>query len=146
MPRFTPNRWTQLHGCGIATGFSPPDSSSIYFARWNIFDPSTSYTTHAFEVQTACVITGIHCLVIITTNSGNPASNVTLHVRVNDTTDYAVGSGVAWSTPGVSYSDTGLSIPLAAGDDFVYKFATANWTVTNPSACFVSLIANFRQP
>lgn len=149
---FTPgySEFTMIHGAGVAAGFTPPDSSSIYFGRWNIFDPSTSYVTHAVEVDRAMTLVAVHCTVIIVTNSGNPASNVTLRIRVNNTTSTTIGSATAWNTPGITYTDTsinsGAGVALAAGDDFVFEFVTPNWTTQNPGPCYVSLIATFKRP
>ena len=151
MPIFgaaSPSIQDLLHGAGVTTGFSAPSSTSLYFARWLIFNPSNSYVTHAFECDRAKTLIAVHCIVVITTTSGSPATAVPLYVRVNDTTDTQLGTSQAWSTPGCTYSDTnvnsGAGVALAAGDDYVFKFGTPAWS-TNPTACFVSLIATYRR-
>lgn len=142
-------RFTTVHTAGAAAGFTPADSSSLYFSRWPIFNPDTSYATHAFEVDVAMKLIAIHALVVIVTNSGNPASTVDLRIRKNNTTSTSLGTAVAWNTPGVTYSDTnvnsGAGVEFAAGDDFVFEIVTPNWTVQNPGPCFISLVATWER-
>lgn len=137
MSLYVPQMYPTSHSAGDAGGQNPLSSTSYYFGRWSIFDPDTSYATHRTEVMHSQTLVAAQIMVIVAGLSGNPASNVTFSLRVNDATDFTIGTMV-FSNPGASIETSSLSIPLAVGDDFVIKFATPNWSSQTATVVFYS--------
>lgn len=96
-----------------------PDGSSLktYFSAQRIYPQGTG------------TITRVN--LYFSYNSLGTTEASSLYIRVNGTTDYLVTSSFVVSAVGVYVSVTGLSIPIAAGDYFYFKWITPTW-VTAP--------------
>lgn len=66
--------------------------------------------------------------------------NSTLAIRLNDTTDTTITSTLALTSASNSFSNTGLSISVNAGDFIDFKLTTATWA-TNPTLVTFSITA-----
>jgi len=75
-----------------------------------------------------------------TTNTGTLGSstNTTIAIRLNNTTDTTISSTVKTNAASSAFSNTGLSITVAAGDYIEIKFTGPSWA-TNPTNVGVSV-------
>lgn len=147
MPLFRRFRRFQEHySAGVAAGFAAPASTSLYFGRWAIFNPSASYATHSQEVQEpSMAITGVHFVNIVTATSAGPSTALaTVSIWKNDTQAFTVGT-VAFTTPGNSVENSTMYVPLTPDDSWVIKIATPAWS-TSPNACYVAAQVFFAEP
>ena len=65
------------------------------------------------------------------------SENSTVSIRLNDTTNTAISSTVKCDATDTNFSNTGLSIAVAAGDYINIIIATPAW-VTNPLTVFLN--------
>lgn len=111
---------------------SPADATTYYAG---VYPPTSLYTTAALQrirVLTPGIIKRVFLDWNFTTGS-NTASSI--WIRKNNTTDYLLSNALKFSASPLSLSITGLSIPLADGDYFEFKWTTASW-VANPTAVY----------
>lgn len=109
---------------------SPADAQTVYFGMLPKA-PTTTANTSKVYVRQAGTITAaeIYCY------SGTAGTNESwsLYIRVNNTTDYLIAT-VAAATSERVFTNSSLSISLAAGDYFEIKGIQPTW-VTNPLTC-----------
>lgn len=106
---------------------SPTDAQTVYFGTLPKA-PVTAAATSKIYVRTAGTITAaeIYCY------SGTAGTNEawSLYIRLNNTTDYLIGT-LSVSASERVFTNSGLSISLAANDYFEIKSIQPTW-VTNP--------------
>lgn len=83
-----------------------------------------------FYVHKSCVIKAARIMLHASITAGSN-ENWSMYIRVNDTTDTLIETTAA-STNMRTWTNTGLSISLSAGDWFVIKIVNPTWA-TNPS-------------
>lgn len=124
----------------ISPAASQPADATTYFLGGDVAAAATSWASlitfadGSFPVPVACRITRVFIKVKVRTVLGTNEL-VTLSVRVNDTTDYAIGT-MAWNGASAELSNVAMSINLNAGDTIALKIVTPTW-VTNPTGVSV---------
>ena len=135
-------------GNAFGNGFSPTDNTNHYTgsvgAPSNTAATAASVTTQIVEVP--YTIREIYLLIVPGGTNGTSETG-TGSIWVNNTTDNVVfNNTLTWDggAAGTSYSATGLSIALASGDFWQFKFDPPTW-VTNPTSVFyiVQVIVTF---
>ena len=111
----------------IAMSSSPADAATVYFG-FTPAVPSTSAAASKVYIRKAGVIKNaeVYCF----SGTAGTNENWSLYVRLNNTTDYLIAT-VGAATSERVFSNTGLSIPVVAGDYFEIKGVQPTW-VTNP--------------
>ncbi len=115
-----------------SSGSSVTDGAT-YFVR--AFDPLNTSTVSGNSAQRLYIpktgsITGCYGFLTLT---GGTAENVTISIRVNNSTDHTVTSTLQLNNSTATFSNTSLGIAVSAGDYIEIKFASPTW-VTNPSS------------
>lgn len=142
-PVWAASRFFTVHNAGQGAGHNPADSTTYYFGRHAIFNPDGTYGTWQLSPTFACTIREVRITIIVGGTAGTAGQNVTFSIRVNNTTDNALGA----HDFSASYTEkfSGLSIALAIDDTFAVKMATPAWT-TNPTAVFYSAEISYSVP
>lgn len=110
---------------------SPVDATIYFFGAQNLIAQTTNNASQAFYVASAGTITSAMVRMWADTAVGT-AESISVYIRVNDTTDYLVAA-VGSATAARVFSNTGLSIPVTAGDTFSFKVVFPTWA-TNPTS------------
>lgn len=133
--------WTNIPVI-ITTGiaFTSPVDATIYYSASPGASSSTSANGGRVKIAqsgtiTACYVTAQSSGTVGTTETS------TLSIRLNNTTDTTVSSAVVLDTGVHDYSNTSLSIAVAAGDYIQLKLLTPTWA-TNPG--FIAVSATIR--
>lgn len=139
-------------GNGSGAGLNPLDATTYYmnFLLLSILNGNSTTTAPSVvsvanpPMPCALTLTGIHLAVV----SGTPGSaeTGTGYIRVNNTTDTTIFNNVLkWDAVTNLYSSTGLSIALAAGDFFTFKFTTPTFA-TNPIGTYYTATITYTIP
>lgn len=120
-----------ITGYGLIAG--PADSTTYYFgglALSNFTMDTTAATKRLYipKAGTLKVVEGF----IYTTVGGASNETSTISFRLNNTTDTSISALLDLSAQAVTFSNTSLSVSVARGDYFEFKWATPAWA-TNPS-------------
>lgn len=110
---------------------SPNDSTNYYFGEMFGSVLSTSVLATKVPIGFRGRIIGAIFQTYIGTVGSNEA--VTLNVRLNDTTNYAISATIDMSQATIQTSNYALSIPVVPGDFINMMFVTPAWA-TNPLA------------
>lgn len=118
------------------TFWSPSDSATYYMVPSGTFNLTDSSASMRIYIPNAGTIQSV---VGCVTNGGavGTSENVTIAVRVNDTTNTNVTTSAQWDQTENPFSNTGLSISVSAGDYIEMMVITPAW-VTNPFAVYFS--------
>lgn len=124
----TPTVYTLSNNSG-----NPADGATYFLANGSttIAITASGNAQSRFYATMTCNITIVYGQVRVTGTLGT-TENSTLSIRKNNTTDTTVTSTLQLNSATVDFSNTGLSIALAAGDYFELKLATPTWS-TNPT-------------
>ena len=120
----------------LAASFSPADSFSYY---WGDSDRAPGgggivlYFSMYFREAGTITAGEIKWQTGSTAGSGE---NVSIYVRLNNTTDYLVAT-VGNTTAYKEFSNTSMSVPIVSGDFICMKMTTPAW-VTNPLQVYLS--------
>jgi hypothetical protein len=125
--------------CGAPLGYvlqvfsgntaSITDPATLY-AGMSPLTIATSAATRRVYIPKAGTVKTIYGTFIQTV--GGTTETSTLSFRLNDTTDTAISSAIINDANTTTFSNTGLSIAVAAGDYFEFKWVTPTWA-TNPT-------------
>lgn len=112
----------------MATSFNPSDSTTYYFGGVPSA-PTAGATTGAIYFYMGGTIT----LANIRWEGGTSSNeNITLSVRLNKTTDYAIST--VGDTQGTKrFVNQSMAVPIASGDYITVKIVCPAW-VTNPTS------------
>jgi hypothetical protein len=136
LPYFTPAA-SPLYGDvgytvqGGAYMFSPADSTAYYFGCMYSQAPNSSPNLAKLPI----LVDGwIRRVSVFFYNSGTlgSAEASSLYVRINDSVDYLVSAVVKNDASTGQFTTYDLSIPVAKGDTFEFKWVTPAWA-TNPT-------------
>ena len=106
---------------------SPADGATVYFSNIPAAPNATAANRKLYIQKPGIIkIAEIYCF------SGTAGTNEawSLYVRVNDTTDYLIATVSLGASQRV-FSNTGLAIPVVAGDWITIKSVQPTWG-TNP--------------
>ncbi len=119
-----------------ATLPAPADATTYYFGAAGFVPNTTAGTYFRVYIPKAGTIKSIYITFV---NGGTVGSSETstVNFRLNNTTDTVISSSVKLDATTQVFSNTSLSIAVAAGDYYEYKWTTPTW-VTNPSSSVVS--------
>lgn len=133
----------------FGNGYSPADASTYYYGA-TVTPFTTAPTVANGYIPTAylaCTIREIRLTVLIGGTNGTSETG-TGYIRINNTTDTTIFNNVLqWdsATTGETFTATGLSIALAAGDFWTFKILHPTFT-TNPTAILSSVQVNISIP
>ncbi len=112
--------------------FNPADATTYYFGGFFSVAPVTTAAVRQITVPKTGTITEVSfnsAATIVGT-----AGNMTISIRVNNTTDYLVTN--AFDISSATYlTVSGLSIPISANDLIEFKLLTPTWA-TNPTVLY----------
>lgn len=112
----------------LAVGNSPADGQTLYLgADTAVF--RTTYADASLRIPRAGTLKNVYVKVIVAGTLGT-TENVTLSIRINDTTDVALGT-MTWAAVSTGLN-ANVSQAVAAGDTFVLKIVCPTWA-TNPT-------------
>ena len=114
----------------LSYSLSPVDATTYFFSPFPGAGLVTTAANHKCRIPRASVIRKIYIEGVCTTGSGETS---TISFRLNDTTDTTITSAAIFNAPPFSFSNTGLSITVAAGDWFSIKWVAPTWA-TNPTS------------
>lgn len=117
-----------------SSGAASPADSSTYFifeGRPLTFSTSSAGQSTRLFVPKSGTLTHASGFISVNTVLGT-TENVTIYARLNDTTDITLTSTSQWSAVAVTFSNTGLSTAVSAGDFLQIKIVTPAWS-TNPT-------------
>jgi hypothetical protein len=120
---------------GSSANLNPADSTTYYYG---CFPSIAAANTAAAATNTRCYVPQagtITAVVLHFWNSGTLATPQTSSVslRLNLASSTPISTGVLNNAASTVVTNTGLSIPVVAGDHFQIQWATPAWA-TNPSA------------
>lgn len=112
----------------LAVGNSPADGQTLYLGA-DTAVLRTTYADASLRIPRAGTLKNVYVKVIVATVLGS-GENVTMAVRINDTTDVALGT-MTWAAAATGLN-ADVSQAVAAGDTYVLKIVCPTW-VTNPT-------------
>jgi hypothetical protein len=116
---------------GGAYMFSPADSTSYYFGCMYSQAPNSTANLAKLPI----LVDGwIRRVSVFFYNSGTLGSSEasSLYLRINNSVDYLISALIKNDAATASFATYDLSIPVAKGDTFEFKWVTPAW-VTNPT-------------
>lgn len=119
--------YTVYANCALS---SPADSTTYYFGPHWTRALATTAAAHKLRFPRAGKITRITIETLIVTTLGS-AENITASFRLNDTTDTIITSVMQLDQSYETFTNSGLSIAIAAGDYGCIKLAMPAFA-TNP--------------
>ena len=133
---------THTHAGGSVVGYainvqaltsSPVDAQTIYFGNLPKA-PVTVAATSKVHIRKAGTIkmANIYCY----SGTAGTAESWSIYIRKNNTTDYLIAT-LAVNTNERVFSNSSLSIAMAAGDYFEIKSVNPTWS-TNPLTCILA--------
>lgn len=114
---------------------NPADSTTYYLTNGGSFITSTTVLPY-YVIPSAGTITSVWGTFTLT--GVGSAVNNTLSIRLNNTTDTTISSTIQLTGTPVNFSNTGLSISVAAGDFITFKWVTPSFA-TNPTGVACAL-------
>jgi len=124
---------------GMQASFAPADSTTYYFG---LVVQTVTQGVNRIYFPRAGVITQCYIRIVIAGTLGT-SETATISIRKNSTTDTTVSAAVTYDAAAATFSNTALSIAIAAGDYIEYKVVTPAW-VTNPTGVFHSGMLYFQ--
>lgn len=125
-----------------ASSFSPADATTYYFGGFATQSWTTTAATRRLYIPSDCTLTKAYVAFYVATTAGTTETS-TISVRVNNTTDTTISSGVAFGAFGsFVFSNSSMSIALTAGDYIEIKWVTPTWA-TNPAGISTSVNLQF---
>lgn len=117
---------------------NPLDSATYYIAMSQALQLGTSAlrASAALPIPVAGTITA--CYGVITATSPGSSQNIGIYLRLNDTTDYTVTTTAQASATENTFSNTGMSVSVSAGDFIAVKWVSPVW-VPNPTSVSLSI-------
>lgn len=121
---------------------NPQNGITYWFADGSSYDAITSNNIAITRTYIPTDGTIDVCYGKFTATSSGSADNVTVALRLNDTTDYNVSTTIALNTAQVPFSNTSLGISVTAGDFIEIKMICPTWSVLpgNVSFCITMLV------
>lgn len=121
---------------------NPADATTYYAGSFYGKSWATTAALRRLNIPSNCTLTKAYVQFFVDSGAGTTETS-TVYVRVNNTTDTTITSGVNLSAFNlVQYSNTGLSIALSAGDYIEIKWITPTW-VTNPTGVYFHATLEF---
>ena len=122
----------------FAASSNPADATTYFFGSRPTSAILTSGAITRIYIPRAGVVKAVY---LYFSNSSTLGSNETstVNFRLNNTTDTTISSAVTNDSVSTAFSNTALSITVAAGDYFEIKWVTPTWA-TNPLAVFPSAV------
>lgn len=115
---------------------TPADATTYYMGNYSGGAWSTDATSASARILIPknCTLKAVCAESFIGGTLGS-TENVTLAVRINNTTDVTVSTTWKWNTQRNIVTNTGLSTSITAGDYIQFKLTTPTWA-TNPTLAF----------
>jgi hypothetical protein len=122
-----------------AANFNPSSGTTHYFGSDTFGNgPTTAQGNVRLYIPHSGTITSCY-LQVWTTGTLGSSETSTISIRLNQTTDNVVSSSVKNDAISNQYSNTGLSIPVTAGDYIEMKWVEPTWTTT-PTGVRISAV------
>lgn len=118
-----------------ATNFAPADATTYFLGSLGFTQyPNTTADLARVYVPKAGTVKVVY---VYFNQTAGTSETSTINFRLNNTTDTVISSGVKNDATSTVASGTALSITVAQGDYFEFKWVTPTW-VTNPAAVRVA--------
>jgi hypothetical protein len=110
---------------------APADANTAFFACPNVAPSVTTALLRKCFIPRTGTIKRIDVEIV---NGGvlGTSETSTMSFRLNDTTDTTISSSITTNLAGQTFTNSGLSIAVTAGDFFEIKWVTPSWA-TNPT-------------
>lgn len=128
---------TSVINFACANTAAPADANTYYFGfPYDVSFANNSAAIRSKVIPFACVLRGAG--ITVTATAGATTEATTIYARINNTTDVTLSSAVTMDQTNQTFSITGLSQAIAAGDKIEIKLITPTW-VTNPTNVRISV-------
>ena len=114
----------------VAIIASPADSTTYYCGGHGLL-MAVAQGNRRIYFNKACTIKVVTLYYLVSGTLGT-TETLTVSLRLNQTTDTTISSAVTWDALNTVFTNSGLSIAVAAGDYFEFKHVTPAWA-TNPT-------------
>jgi len=121
---------------GSGVNLSPADATTYYTGCFNAQAPTTTADRTRCYIPKTGTVKVIYGVIWVATTLGSSETS-TINFRLNNTTDTAISSSVVANAVTTTFSNTGLSIAVTAGNYFELKWVCPTWA-TNPTAVRVA--------
>ncbi|MGB3949062.1 MAG: hypothetical protein WBM13_13840 [Bacteroidia bacterium] len=119
-----------LYGQLASIPVNPADATTYYFGSNVLNALRTTGGWSRLYIPTDGVIDSCYILCLASGTFGS-AETSSLYIRLNNSTDTLVSSGIQQTAAVTGYSNTSLNIAVSAGNYIEFKYVTASWA-TNP--------------
>lgn len=118
---------------------SPVDGAVYYIATASVLNDYTTLTNSVTKlyIPVSGTITTAYGA-FYTSGTLGSSQNVTLAIRLNNTTDTTISSTIQLTSAEVGFNNTGLSISVSAGDYISFKMTCPTWS-PNPTGVSVAI-------
>lgn len=107
------------------------DAQTVYFGS-KLVTASTTADTSRIYIPVTGTIRAAYLYVSVAGTLGS-AQTGSAYIRINNTTDVTISTGVLWTAVSQVFSATGLTQAVTAGDYFEIKLIYPTWSPTNPT-------------
>jgi hypothetical protein len=123
----SPHVYTLQLSCAAV---NPNDSTDYHFTDMPV--APTAYSLRYGLIPKSGVIRRVAIAFKMSAGSGEAVS---IYVRVNDTTDYAITTTATFDADRIDVKNNSLNIPVSEGDTWAIKISTPVW-VANPTTLY----------
>jgi hypothetical protein len=109
---------------------APADNTTYFMPNASVWSAITAAATRIF-IPRSGTLSSVYGAISITGTLAS-SENVTINVRLNNTTDTAITTTSQWTATLNTFSNNGLSIAVTAGDYISFTAVTPAWA-TNPT-------------
>lgn len=119
---------------------SPPDALTFFIRAFVSLTTSTTSGNAGQRLYIPYTGTLVGCRGIVTCTPGS-SENVTVSVRINNTTDYTATSTLQLSSSPATFTNNAMNVAVSQGDYAEIKVACPTWT-SNPTSVTISITLN----
>ncbi len=119
-----------LYGQLASVPVNPADATTYYFGSNILNALRTTGGWSRLYIPTDGIIDSCYILCLASGTFGS-AETSSIYIRLNNSTDTLVSSGIQQTAAVTGYSNTSLNIAVSAGNYIEFKYVTASWA-TNP--------------
>lgn len=122
--------------------FNPADATTYYFGSFISTSATTSVAARRVYLGKDCSIIGATFSLLVNSTLGS-SEDINVYIRVNNTTDYSIGTIKANSVFQQVVINTSMNVALTSTDYFEIKIVMPTF-VTNPVSVSLTSVVNVR--
>jgi len=119
--------------------FSPADATTYYIGGIAVASPTITPAARRMYIGNAVTVISASFTLLVTSILGT-SEDTTVYIRVNNTTDYTIGTIKMNSATQQVVINTSLNISLASTDYFEIKIVTPTWVTKPKNVCFAACV------